>query len=70
MLIHCFAGEHRTGALVAIYRMEYNGWPNADAIEEMTAVGNLRTTYARSLTNFLGHYTPRSGTPAENRRKP
>ncbi len=59
MLIHCFAGEHRTGAMVAVYRMEYNGWRNEEAIEEMTAVGNIRTSYARSLTDYLGHYTPR-----------
>ena len=61
MLIHCFAGEHRTGAMVAVYRLEYNGWRNDEAIEEMTGVGNLRTTYARSLINYLGNYTPRSG---------
>ena len=67
MLIHCFAGEHRTGALVALYRMEYDGWRNDEAIEEMTAVGNLRTTYAQSLLLYLGNYTPqrrRAGVPA------
>lgn len=60
MLIHCFAGEHRTGAMVAIYRMEYSGWRNEEAIEEMTSVGNLRTSYARSLTDYLKAYTPRT----------
>ncbi len=60
MLIHCFAGEHRTGALVAIYRMEYSGWGNDDAIDEMTSVGNIRTTYAKSLTDYLSNYTPRN----------
>ena len=60
MLIHCFAGEHRTGAMVAIYRMEYCGWRNDEAIEEMTSVGNLRTSYARSLTDYLKAYTPRT----------
>ncbi len=58
ILIHCFAGEHRTGAMVAIYRMEYDGWRNDEAIEEMTAVGNIRTTYAKSLLMYLGNYTP------------
>ena len=60
LLIHCFAGEHRTGAMVAIYRMEYCGWRNDEAIEEMTSVGNLRTSYARSLTDYLKAYTPRT----------
>ena len=59
MLIHCFAGEHRTGAMVAVYRMEYNGWRNDEAIEEMTSVGNIRTSYAKSLLTYLGNYTPR-----------
>lgn len=68
MLIHCFAGEHRTGALVAIYRMEYSGWHNDDAIEEMTSVGNIRTSYAKSLTDFLTHYIPRNR-PAGGLRK-
>ncbi len=58
ILLHCFAGEHRTGAMVAVYRMEYSGWRNDEAIEEMTAVGNLRTTYAKSLLSYLGNYTP------------
>ncbi len=70
MLIHCFAGEHRTGAMVAIYRMEYNGWTNEEAIEEMTGIGNLRTSYARSLTDYLRNYTPErppAGGPGQRR---
>lgn len=39
ILIHCEAGLHRTGALVAIYRMEYEGWSPADAVNEMRANG-------------------------------
>ncbi len=70
MLIHCFAGEHRTGALVAIYRMEYSGWQNDDAIEEMTSVGNIRTSYAKSLTDYLSNYTPRNRLAGELRKMP
>lgn len=68
MLLHCFAGEHRTGAMVAIYRIEYSGWRNEEAIEEMTSVGNLRTTYARSLTDYLKAYTPRTAGRPERTR--
>ncbi len=39
VLIHCYAGIHRTGAYCAIYRMELEGWSNARAIEEMKAHG-------------------------------
>ena len=65
MLVHCFAGEHRTGAMVAVYRIEYDGWRNEEAIEEMTAVGNIRTSYARSLTDYLTAYAPRRRPPCE-----
>jgi protein tyrosine/serine phosphatase len=39
VLIHCKAGLHRTGCLVAVYRMEYEGWSANDAIEEMKDLG-------------------------------
>src|SRR5262249_21675743 len=39
ILIHCFAGIHRTGAYCAVYRMEVEHWPNARAIEEMKSLG-------------------------------
>jgi tyrosine-protein phosphatase SIW14 len=60
ILVHCFAGEHRTGALVAVYRMEYNGWSNAEAVEEMTSMGNSRTTFHPTLLEFMMNYVPRN----------
>ncbi len=39
VLIHCRAGLHRTGCLVAAYRMEYDGWSAAEAIREMKDLG-------------------------------
>lgn len=35
ILLHCQGGIHRTGALVALYRMQYEGWPNERAVAEM-----------------------------------
>jgi tyrosine-protein phosphatase SIW14 len=39
VLIHCRAGLHRTGCLVALYRVEYDGWTAAEAIREMKDLG-------------------------------
>jgi tyrosine-protein phosphatase SIW14 len=39
VLVHCFAGIHRTGALCAIYRMEYDGRSADRAIAEMEEYG-------------------------------
>lgn len=35
VLIHCKAGLHRTGVMVALYRMEYEGWSRAAATQEL-----------------------------------
>jgi len=61
VLVHCFAGIHRTGPLVAAYRMEFNGWANEDAVAEMTSMGTVRTTFADNLLTYLRTYTPRRG---------
>ena len=39
VLVHCFAGLHRTGLFCAIYRMEIDGWTNAEAVAEMKSLG-------------------------------
>ena len=35
VLVHCKAGLHRTGVLIALYRMEYEGWSREQALAEM-----------------------------------
>jgi hypothetical protein len=35
VLLHCRAGLHRTGVMVAVYRMEYQGWTHEQAFQEM-----------------------------------
>jgi len=37
VLIHCWAGKHRTGTLAALFRLEYDGWPVERALAEMYA---------------------------------
>jgi protein tyrosine/serine phosphatase len=39
VFIHCKLGEDRTGAFVAIYRMELEGWTVSEAETEMQAFG-------------------------------
>jgi hypothetical protein len=39
VLLHCKAGLHRTGVMVAAYRREYEGWSAAAALGELRANG-------------------------------
>jgi len=58
ILVHCFAGLHRTGVFCAVYRMERHGWSNADAIAEMYAVGYFQED--PTALDFLQTYVPKS----------
>jgi hypothetical protein len=63
ILIHCLAGLHRTGALTAVYRMEYEGWSVADAVRELRAngYGDRKATTANDyIYEYLYLYQPRS----------
>jgi protein tyrosine/serine phosphatase len=60
VLVHCFAGIHRTGAHVAVYRMEFQGWSDDDAVAEMVAVEPRRSQFEQDLLGFLRSYRPRS----------
>jgi len=57
VLVHCFAGIHRTGTFCAIYRMEFNGWTSEQAIREMREMGY--TAYHRDVFGYLEGYRPR-----------
>jgi tyrosine-protein phosphatase SIW14 len=39
VLVHCFAGVHRTGTMCAAFRIRQQGWPAERAIEEMEEHG-------------------------------
>ena len=58
ILVHCFAGLHRTGVFCAVYRMERQGWSNADAIAEMYAVGYFQED--PTALAFLRDYVPKT----------
>jgi tyrosine-protein phosphatase SIW14 len=59
VLVHCFRGVHRTGSYCAIYRMECQGWSNADAIEELKALGYDRLDQEDDVRGYLERYTLR-----------
>jgi tyrosine-protein phosphatase SIW14 len=61
VLVHCFAGVHRTGAYVAVYRMEFEGWTNEQAIAEVKAGGYSSLDEELDVLGFLEHYRPRTG---------
>jgi tyrosine-protein phosphatase SIW14 len=59
ILIHCFAGIHRTGAHVAVYRVRYHNYTPAEAVAELKACGKPTTTYVGNLIPFLStRYLP------------
>jgi len=58
VLVHCFAGIHRTGAYCAIYRMEFEGWSNDDAIAEMKSCGYFNLDEELDILGYLEHYRP------------
>lgn len=65
VLVHCFAGIHRTGAYCAIYRMEHEGWSNERAIAEMKACGYSNLDEDLDIAGYLERYRPTWQTAAD-----
>jgi tyrosine-protein phosphatase SIW14 len=59
VLVHCFAGIHRTGAYVAVYRMEYDRWTTAEALDELRARGYRNLDDEPDVLGYLEQYRPR-----------
>jgi protein-tyrosine phosphatase len=65
VLIHCSHGCGRTGVFTAIYRMEYQGWSNRDALNEArrksgSLPGNKGFRDDNRKAKFLLAYQPRA----------
>jgi tyrosine-protein phosphatase SIW14 len=61
VLVHCKAGLHRTGLMVAVYRMEYEGWSKSAATRELRANGFgtfMATEGNPYLVDFISNYEP------------
>ena len=56
VLVHCFRGVHRTGAYVAVYRMECEGWSRERALKEMVAAGYDLLDSHHDLRQYLTRY--------------
>jgi len=53
VLIHCFAGIHRTGIYCAVCRMERQGWPLDRALDEMRHCGYVEYPDHADVRGFL-----------------
>jgi tyrosine-protein phosphatase SIW14 len=58
VLVHCFAGIHRTGAFCAIYRMEHDHWTNAEALRELKLGGYINLEDEWDVLGYLEEYKP------------
>ncbi len=58
VLIHCFAGIHRTGAYCAIYHMEFDHWSNERAIDDLIAHGYTNLPEEEDIWGYLQDYRP------------
>jgi protein tyrosine/serine phosphatase len=58
VLVHCFAGIHRTGTMCAIFRMDFEGWTNEQAMNEMRVMGYTILEEHEDIFMYVARYRP------------
>jgi protein tyrosine/serine phosphatase len=58
--VHCHFGEDRTGLVIALYRVHFQGWSEEEAEKEMLAYGFHQRFLPGLFDFFLNHLTPAS----------
>jgi len=66
VFVHCMRGADRTGAVIASYRIEHDGWDNARALKEAMANGMSFFQFPRQsfIRNFQARTIEAKTTPA------
>ena len=59
VLVHCFAGIHRTGLMCATFRIDFQGWTTEEAEAEMRLMGYTMLDEHEDVLGFLSRYRPR-----------
>jgi protein tyrosine/serine phosphatase len=58
ILVHCLSGVHRTGVMVALYRIEEEGWSKERALAEMKDMGYRDFNSPDPLRDFIERWVP------------
>jgi len=58
IFVHCQRGADRTGAVIASYRIDHDGWENARALKE--AMSNGMSFFQIPRQNFIRSFQPRT----------
>jgi len=58
VFVHCMRGADRTGAVIASYRIDHDGWDNARALKEAMANGMSFFQFPRQ--SFIRNFRPRT----------
>ncbi len=66
VLVHCAAGKERAAVMPAVFRIEYDGWSNEEALEEAYRLG-LEKGAMPIREEFIRNYRYRAG--PRNRRE-
>jgi tyrosine-protein phosphatase SIW14 len=56
IFVHCRRGKDRTGAVIACYRIQHDGWSNEQALDEARKHGMSFTE--RAMQSYVLHFKP------------